>query len=988
MAHEHDIYDTDLYFTIDPVTRIISKDPKSKVLLIQNDHNSERFTFEMPRMIEGHDMSECDRVEIHYINVGTLIYGTSGKMTFNGVYEVEDMRVSPNSDDSVMFSWLISHNATRAAGKLSFVARFICLDGNDVTYSWNTGIYDNIQIGSGIQNDSYMVTAYPDILEAWKDEIEASVNSDVKATIMGDVGELVNEAHKRVDDVISDTAETVDGINKNIDDTNQRIDEVISDTASKIDATEKTFDASVAALDARVDSIVANANKTDGNSELVDVRLGADGTTYTSAGEAVRKGHRKYHGALNATAFISYNGTFDWSFDSTTTTFTFLFGGRVSVHVPGYLETAFTEDASWETLGSGISDHIYIGEDGQSAIVTMGSYRCLFLNTETGLLEIRATHNVPETGVVLIRTAYEAVVGGLLEEYRLSKRIEAVATEYAYVGDDGKVIISKDSSVGSLILTFNANGIHVNGKGYTFANCCGDISDYATVGNGTAIITIPSQNAFVVNTKTDSFELVANTTVKPWHLVLVRNAWSNYAGGLLDPAVHRWNTDQSINTMLNLNSVIGYTGSNAKITVTPNNSNGDLDIRFEGDHLGLRTLNGYHSITISEAIDNVSATMDEDGTGCTIAIGCYKVLVYRITTGKFMCIQPEQTTVNDIPLISNGWANFAGGLLMPYVLKQDLAAVDAEFSTRIAALEPQTMVTSTELEPYVQAIAESDADAFLFFTDPHTGSWEGWEANTDKLIEYIGDTYNRLPMDFCLCGGDWLNNSDTLSEACSMLGYFEGRMRSTFHNYHHLVGNHDYNYQMWNPDTQVTESSPYILTPTQMAGLWRNGNNKTYYTFKDNVTRFVVFDTGLDWIGGSGVIDAHVASQIAWFDEVLKNNTDEYLALALHIITNVGVIFSFTDKIFKMASAFNKRTSVTIDGVTYDYSSATGTVKFAIGGHTHSDAMGVHEDIPYIITTMATSDNVYTFDLISVDYASGILKAFRIGTGENREMNI
>lgn len=46
-------------------------------------------------------------------------------------------------------------------------------------------------------------------------------------------------------------------------------------------------------ISARVDTIVANGNNTEGNSELVDMRVGVDGHTYTSAGAAVRSQTQK-----------------------------------------------------------------------------------------------------------------------------------------------------------------------------------------------------------------------------------------------------------------------------------------------------------------------------------------------------------------------------------------------------------------------------------------------------------------------------------------------------------------------------------------------------------------------------------------------------------------------------------------------------------------------------------------------------------------------
>ena len=108
MPHSHPIYDSDKHFVIDPITRDIINN-SSKLTMMQYDHNSERFTFEIPKIIEGHDMSLCDSVRVHFINIGSIKANTN-----SGVYEVDDVAVSSDYPDKVTFSWLISGAATRA----------------------------------------------------------------------------------------------------------------------------------------------------------------------------------------------------------------------------------------------------------------------------------------------------------------------------------------------------------------------------------------------------------------------------------------------------------------------------------------------------------------------------------------------------------------------------------------------------------------------------------------------------------------------------------------------------------------------------------------------------------------------------------------------------------------------------------------------------------------------------------------------------------
>lgn len=142
MGHAHSVYDTDSHFKVNATTRAITDVSNSKTSLVQYDHDSERFTFEIPRYIEGHDMLLCNVVEVHWQN------GSA-----KGRYAVGDFQVSPEDDNVVICSWLISSKATQYTGALKFLLRFACVTETDPDYVWNTAIYSKISVLQGFSND-------------------------------------------------------------------------------------------------------------------------------------------------------------------------------------------------------------------------------------------------------------------------------------------------------------------------------------------------------------------------------------------------------------------------------------------------------------------------------------------------------------------------------------------------------------------------------------------------------------------------------------------------------------------------------------------------------------------------------------------------------------------------------------------------------------------------------------------------------------------
>lgn len=251
MEHTHPIIDSDKLFVIDPITRAITSQ-QDKIRIMQFDHNSERFTFQCPKVIEGHDMSLCNKVEIHFINIDSIT-----KAQNTGLYESKDLKLGAD-DQKVICSWLISSNATQLAGSLHFIIRYLCEEDGVITYSWNTDMYKGILVGTGINASALFEAEYVDVIEQWK--------SSVMQIFMTDLDTW--KAQKQI--------------------------ELEQDIDAKFNERSAEWNQALAVERARIDQFkTLKEGSTTGDAELQDIRVGADGNVYKSAGEAVRTQYQK-----------------------------------------------------------------------------------------------------------------------------------------------------------------------------------------------------------------------------------------------------------------------------------------------------------------------------------------------------------------------------------------------------------------------------------------------------------------------------------------------------------------------------------------------------------------------------------------------------------------------------------------------------------------------------------------------------------------------
>lgn len=278
-------------------------------------------------------------------------------------------------------------------------------------------------------------------------------------------------------------------------------------------------------------------------------------------------------------------------------------------------------------------------------------------------------------------------------------------------------------------------------------------------------------------------------------------------------------------------------------------------------------------------------------------------------------------------------------------------------------------------------------EPFMFFTDPHTFGAD--ETHLDAFISIMSNIqrlYNNSVANFLVCGGDWFSYSRTSEELSVKLGYIKGVLQNMFKNAYTVVGNHEmYVDNTW-AEHQPIANALY-------------GGKKGYYSFDGANTKCYALDTGMDALS---TMTAYRWEQIEWLAEQFKTEDAEHSLLFMHIYAHDaqdgfaanGVTTEhahpFARNIVDLVSAYNSKSTITLNGKVYDFSDCVGKMHCIFSGHTHYDFNLVDNNVPVVGTYTAQTmvDGIPTFDMCVADYGTNKLYLTRIGYGSNRVIDL
>lgn len=283
---------------------------------------------------------------------------------------------------------------------------------------------------------------------------------------------------------------------------------------------------------------------------------------------------------------------------------------------------------------------------------------------------------------------------------------------------------------------------------------------------------------------------------------------------------------------------------------------------------------------------------------------------------------------------------------------------DATYTLKLYKVSDNVNDEVTIADSYYSTLLNSEEfDTFIYFTDPHWYSPDSKIPFIDSNYDIIKNYYDNTPVDFVMCGGDWLTHH-TKMNAIKFLSDINCNMRKICGDkFKPVLGNHDTNYQ--------GETNTGTLEQGTINNILFQQEGKAYYNFKTTNTRYYVFDTGTDWDGN---IDAYRQEQIDWFKSELEKNKliDKHIIISAHILTNQELsdinksglqAHGLMVKIFDVINEYNARSG--------SFYGAIGNVFAGFFGHSHFNLNTIYKNIPCVIVSNSPNAEL---NLVTVDY--------------------
>lgn len=432
-----------------------------------------------------------------------------------------------------------------------------------------------------------------------------------------------------------------------------------------------------------------------------------------------------------------------------------------------------------------------------------------------------------------------------------------------------------------------------------------------------------------------------------------------------------------------------YLGASTTMDITSGSSgalvisfSGRLNFKLIGDNSGAKDWTDISA-------DLTESQITIDGNAAVITLPAYSWLVYDPAEEQLEIRNNNgsgyyQVQADDVVLLYNAYAQPVSGILHERWLDEQVRTADARLTAAEESIADITGGADTSAALTALAAKLNSAgpvDCFLYFTDPHLLENSVTAARRKAWMDLLRDYARQLPVDFVVCGGDWIGNSDTPQAASEKMGRALAEMKSRFDRFHMLLGNHDTNYQ-------GTER----LSKQANCNLWYRGG-KSYYTFETPSALYIVLDTGVENSNFSTSANhAYYKAEADWLAETLRNNSKGRVILLQHMVYS-----SWSDQtesvlsagFLAIADAYNNQSSASItteDGtVTYSFDTApAGKAAVCLAGHSHHDGTATLHGIPCAIRTSlrydgSTATSQPVFDLVTIDYAANKMNCVRIG---------